>query len=228
MKEGVVAWTSSHSSLSARVKNKKQKEINMKQMKKTVVLGAAAIGLSVCQSNATLFSTVATGTSEGNTYYVVTSDSVISWEAAEAYAVTMGGTLASITDSAQNSAVYGLIAGSVGTSATVWFGGMKSENDHGNTSDWSWKNGASWSYAPWATGAGQPNVAEGLPDYTVFWAGGGSQWGDAGNSWALNAGNAHSFVVEAVPEPTTMVAGAMLLLPFGMSTLRMLRKSRAA
>jgi len=31
-----------------------------------------------------------------------------------------------------------------------------------------------------------------------------------------------------VPEPTTMVAGAMLLLPFGVSTLRMLRKSRTA
>jgi len=32
----------------------------------------------------------------------------------------------------------------------------------------------------------------------------------------------------AVPEPTTMVAGALLLLPFGASTLRMLRKNRAA
>ena len=31
-----------------------------------------------------------------------------------------------------------------------------------------------------------------------------------------------------VPEPTTMIAGAMLLLPFGASTLRILRKSRAA
>ena len=30
----------------------------------------------------------------------------------------------------------------------------------------------------------------------------------------------------AVPEPTTMIAGAMLLLPFGASTLRMLRKNR--
>jgi hypothetical protein len=34
--------------------------------------------------------------------------------------------------------------------------------------------------------------------------------------------------VSAVPEPTTMVAGALLLLPFGMSTLRILRKSRTA
>ncbi len=29
-----------------------------------------------------------------------------------------------------------------------------------------------------------------------------------------------------IPEPTTMIAGAMLLLPFGASTLRMLRKNR--
>ena len=34
--------------------------------------------------------------------------------------------------------------------------------------------------------------------------------------------------VTAVPEPTTMVAGALLLLPFGMSTLRFLRKNRTA
>ena len=45
--------------------------------------------------------------------------------------------------------------------------------------------------------------------------------------------NGNDFVVSEisltpVPEPTTIVAGAMLLLPFGMSTLRMLRKSRTA
>jgi len=34
--------------------------------------------------------------------------------------------------------------------------------------------------------------------------------------------------VTPVPEPTTMVAGAMLLLPFGVSAVRMLRKSRVA
>jgi hypothetical protein len=31
-----------------------------------------------------------------------------------------------------------------------------------------------------------------------------------------------------IPEPTTMIAGALLLLPFGASTLRFLRKNRAA
>jgi hypothetical protein len=32
----------------------------------------------------------------------------------------------------------------------------------------------------------------------------------------------------AVPEPTTMIAGALLLLPFGMSTVRFIRKRRTA
>ena len=32
----------------------------------------------------------------------------------------------------------------------------------------------------------------------------------------------------AVPEPTTMIAGALLLLPLGVSTLRLLRKNRKA
>jgi len=34
--------------------------------------------------------------------------------------------------------------------------------------------------------------------------------------------------VTAVPEPTTMLAGALLLLPFGAGTLRVLRKNRVA
>jgi hypothetical protein len=36
------------------------------------------------------------------------------------------------------------------------------------------------------------------------------------------------YEVSAVPEPTTMIAGALLLLPFGASTLRILRKNRVA
>ena len=35
-------------------------------------------------------------------------------------------------------------------------------------------------------------------------------------------------VYNAVPEPTTMIAGALLLLPFGASTIRYFRKSRTA
>ena len=36
------------------------------------------------------------------------------------------------------------------------------------------------------------------------------------------------FDAVAVPEPTTLVAGALMLLPFGASTLRILRRNRVA
>jgi hypothetical protein len=40
--------------------------------------------------------------------------------------------------------------------------------------------------------------------------------------------NIESITLFPVPEPTTMIAGALLLLPFGASTLRLLRKTRTA
>jgi hypothetical protein len=44
---------------------------------------------------------------------------------------------------------------------------------------------------------------------------------------AIVSPDGQSYVM-AVPEPTTMVAAALLLLPFGASTLRILRKNRVA
>jgi hypothetical protein len=44
-----------------------------------------------------------------------------------------------------------------------------------------------------------------------------------GNDFALD-----NISLTAVPEPTTMIAGALLLLPFGASTIRILRKKVAA
>jgi hypothetical protein len=51
---------------------------------------------------------------------------------------------------------------------------------------------------------------------------------------AAPGGSAQATIIDqrfsqtAVPEPTTMIAGALLLLPFGASTLRILRKNRTA
>lgn len=53
-----------------------------------------------------------------------------------------------------------------------------------------------------------------------FFGGYGDDGGLAGNT-----GNGYTM---PVPEPTTIVAGLLLLLPFGASTVRMFRKSRAA
>jgi hypothetical protein len=50
------------------------------------------------------------------------------------------------------------------------------------------------------------------------------------NGTAANNGNGFIGLdkVTVVPEPTTMVAGALLLLPFGFSTLRVLRRKQTA
>ena len=44
----------------------------------------------------------------------------------------------------------------------------------------------------------------------------------------IDGDTASGIATYAVPEPTTVLAGALLLLPFGASTIRFLRKSRTA
>ena len=48
------------------------------------------------------------------------------------------------------------------------------------------------------------------------------------NSFDTISQVSQSFHQTAVPEPSTVVAGALLLLPFGVSTLRILRKSKVS
>jgi hypothetical protein len=69
----------------------------------------------------------------------------------------------------------------------------------------------------------------------VVWYLGGASFtipGTSADFWVNSAGQgqgiSHYTVFNAVPEPTTMIAGALLLLPFGASTLRMLRKKQVA
>jgi hypothetical protein len=52
-------------------------------------------------------------------------------------------------------------------------------------------------------------------------------WDNGGATIPASA-NIESITLFPVPEPTTMIAGALLLLPFGASTLRMLRKKQTA
>ncbi len=54
----------------------------------------------------------------------------------------------------------------------------------------------------------------------------GLEIGDGGSG--AGTANITSINISSVPEPTTMIAGALLLLPLGVSALRMLRKTRTA
>jgi hypothetical protein len=52
------------------------------------------------------------------------------------------------------------------------------------------------------------------------------EW-DNGSDVIPATANIDSITISSVPEPTTMIAGALLLLPFGASTLRILRRRTA-
>jgi len=53
------------------------------------------------------------------------------------------------------------------------------------------------------------------------------EW-DNGSDVIPASANIDSITISSVPEPTTMIAGALLLLPFGASTLRILRRRQTA
>lgn len=55
-----------------------------------------------------------------------------------------------------------------------------------------------------------------------------SLFSGTGTSTASYSGSVSSATVQSVPEPSTVVAGLLLLLPFGVSTVRILRKHKQA
>jgi hypothetical protein len=74
----------------------------------------------------------------------------------------------------------------------------------------SWSIGAATPYSHYVLSA--PATITGPSPLQIFWGSTGVMYLDD---------------VSIVPEPTTLIAGALLLLPFGVSTLRMLRKRMA-
>lgn len=73
-----------------------------------------------------------------------------------------------------------------------------------------------------ATSPGGPLASQDVTGSGYVWF---TVWANGFAGDTLNVANVE---VSAVPEPTTMIAGALLLLPFGASAFRKLRKNRTA
>jgi hypothetical protein len=72
-----------------------------------------------------------------------------------------------------------------------------------------------------------PNVMSGQSSDLLIVNTANPQWGQS-TANVIDGDIASTFDLAPVPEPTTMIAGALLLLPFGASTLRILRRNRTA
>jgi hypothetical protein len=72
------------------------------------------------------------------------------------------------------------------------------------------------------------NVLSSTPGFNLWGNGPGSYTLFDASVTEYNAANGTATIsLAAVPEPSTMISGALLLLPFGASTLRVLRRNRA-
>jgi len=191
----------------------------MKNTKLTVAIMAGVMGLAV-QAHAQMYditfdidgndgSGVLTATANGDGTYLVTSASVLvtsgSWSSATPYILAPNG---------DNDGTFGL---------------------YGQSSEGHFSGGADMIYDN-ILYPGSPLTLD--SDGLGFWTTSGTA-GLGFNLFGVNTfyglGQLGNPVVSdgtidivAVPEPTTVIAGALLLLPFGASTLRVLRKNRMA
>jgi hypothetical protein len=199
VKERFLAWTSNQKSLSARVKRRNK---TMRKLQLTIMAAALVIA---AQARATLCDITFTEANGGPTDAIGQID-VVNGVAVSGFLNVSGGPKAGS---------YTLA---------------------GPTTDGSfvWDNAVSIGSAPFLPGTGLV-WTDGSSEVNL-WYNTDSQWGPTGTyglwgappNWTPEAFGDATLTLAAVPEPTTLIAGALLLLPFGASTIRILRKKVAA
>jgi hypothetical protein len=138
----------------------------------------------------------------GNWYGLTTNTG--SWEAMEAEAVAVGGHLASIQNTSENSYIYSLISQpNSGATFACWLGMMRDPSG-----PWYWSDGSPTDYFNWT--GGEPNNAQGNERWVWMYSTGGGGWNDHWPQYSLNG------VIEVVPTP----AGAVIFAVAGLAARR--------
>jgi hypothetical protein len=97
--------------------------------------------------------TIASG---GNGHFYGTTPTGSSWTDAEAYAVSQGGHLVTIDDSAENGFIQTTFLTGAGASQDFWIGLTSPAGDFTDPATWVWVSGSASTYRNWRPG--QPDV----------------------------------------------------------------------
>lgn len=129
----------------------------------------------------------------------------IGWNDAEAASLLAGGTLATITSSAENAFIAANVPGSM---HYFWLGAYQPIGSPEPAGGFTWVTGESFTYTNWHPG--EPNNLGGNEQYVEF-DGVVGQWNDQ----SLGRTSDFGYVVENVPEPSSallLLSGAALCL----------------
>ncbi len=123
----------------------------------------------------------------GHFYQAVSLAQFIPWEQAKSAAIALGGHLATITSSAENSFINSLFDS---PSDTWWIGGFQPANSPEPSGNWQWVTGESFPYSNWNTG--EPNNGLGGGEDAIQYYGNGF-WNDLNRD---NTGYTGGYILE--------------------------------
>jgi hypothetical protein len=189
---------------------------------KTLKLLPAIAGLvSICfASQAITVLDITNNPANGHDYYLL---STASWTDSETYAQTLGGNLATVNDSAENSWIFNAFTPLIPSGGSLWIGYYDPSQDSGggtHASNFVWADGESPGYADWYVNPIQ-NV-DGQDFYgTIRPAFYGGSWNNLPNDGGGEIKKVYG-VVEVVPEPQPIA-----LMTLGAGVLMSLRRKKS-
>ena len=131
----------------------------------------------------------------GSSYYEIVAGP--SWTKAKENAISLGGNLASIQTSEENTYLFTNIVST--QSNHVWIGGSDQELE----GSFKWSDNSPWSYANWASG--EPNnasvnsVAIKGEDFAAFWLDGSGGWIDVRDEYYIEQGRVEMNGIAEIP-----------------------------
>jgi hypothetical protein len=189
-------------------------------MKTLKLLSAITSLVSICfASQAITVLDITNNPANGHDYYLL---STASWTDSETYAQTLGGNLATVNDSAENSWIFNAFTPLIPSGGSLWIGYYDPSQDSGggtHASNFVWADGESPGYTDWFSG--QPDNTGGTEFYTAIRPAGytpDGSWNDLPDSGGGDVGNIFG-VVEVVPEPQSIA-----LMTLGTGVLMSLRR----
>jgi hypothetical protein len=162
-------------------------------MKQLITLAVALAAIVASRAHAQVVAGPLTNDANGHVYYLL---AVTNWPAAEAQAAALGGHLATVNDTNENTWIFATFATYGGVTNHLWIG-LTDQDVEGT---FRWVSGETADYRNWASG--EPNNTSGNEDFCMIFSPPDSRarrWNDAQGSIARG-------VVEVIPGVAAQVA----------------------